>query len=91
MSEVKSKAASVTFDGVTKSFGAVTAVDAISFNVEQGQLVTLLEDESLWEYAVFALGRIGPAAKEAVPALEVKAREGARGAEFALFCIRGEH
>jgi iron(III) transport system ATP-binding protein len=42
MSEIKSKAASVVFDNVTKSFGAVTAVDAISFNVQPGQLVTLL-------------------------------------------------
>jgi len=35
-------AASVQFDGVTKAFGAVVAVDDVSFTVEAGALVTLL-------------------------------------------------
>jgi iron(III) transport system ATP-binding protein len=42
MSESKGKAASVGFDKVTKNYGAVTAVDAISFAVQPGELVTLL-------------------------------------------------
>ncbi len=40
--------------------------------------------------ATFALGRIGPAAKEAVPALEAAARDGVGGAEAALKKIRGK-
>ncbi len=39
---IRSKAASVVFDQVTKAFGTVTAVDAVSFRIEPGQLVTLL-------------------------------------------------
>jgi len=42
MSESKDKAASVGFDNVTKKYGAVTAVDAITFAVQPGELVTLL-------------------------------------------------
>ena len=34
--------ASVEFRGVTKRYGAVTAVDAVSFTIEPGMLVTLL-------------------------------------------------
>jgi len=37
-----------------------------------------------------ALGRIGPAAKEAVPALEAAARDGVHAARLALARIRGE-
>jgi iron(III) transport system ATP-binding protein len=36
------KAASVEFRGVTKRYGAVTAVDEVSFTIEPGKLVTLL-------------------------------------------------
>lgn len=36
------KATAVTFDGVTKAFGSVVAVDNISFTIEAGTLVTLL-------------------------------------------------
>ena len=32
----------VVFENVTKRYGSVTAVDAVSFNVRQGHLVTLL-------------------------------------------------
>ena len=39
---VKSKAASVRFDNVTKAFGDVVAVRDISFTIETGKLVTLL-------------------------------------------------
>lgn len=39
---------------------------------------------------VFALGRIGPDAREAIPALEALDREGYVPAAFALSCIRGE-
>ncbi len=38
----KKQAASVEFRNVTKRYGAVTAVDAVSFTIEPGQLVTLL-------------------------------------------------
>ncbi len=40
--KIASKAASVSFDAVTKAFGAVVAVDQVSFRVEAGSLVTLL-------------------------------------------------
>lgn len=41
--KIKSKAASVTFENVTKTYGElVTAVDDVSFVVEAGKLVTLL-------------------------------------------------
>lgn len=40
--KIASKAASVSFDAVTKAFGAVVAVDQVSFRVEAGALVTLL-------------------------------------------------
>lgn len=39
---IASKAASVTFDSVTKVFGPVVAVDEVSFKVDAGALVTLL-------------------------------------------------
>ncbi len=39
---IRSKAAKVVFDGVTKTFGQVTAVEEISFTIEAGSLVTLL-------------------------------------------------
>ncbi len=39
---IRSKAARVVFDKVTKSFGPVVAVNAVSFTIEPGQLVTLL-------------------------------------------------
>ena len=43
MSAIKSNAASVTFDNVTKVYGkTVTAVDNVSLKVEAGTLVTLL-------------------------------------------------
>src|SRR4051812_14897119 len=38
----KKQAASVEFRNVTKRYGAVTAVDNVSFTIEPGQLVTLL-------------------------------------------------
>ncbi len=38
----KNQATDVTFDGVTKTFGSVVAVDNISFTIEAGTLVTLL-------------------------------------------------
>ena len=38
----KSGPASVEFRAVTKSYGTVTAVDAVSFTIEPGALVTLL-------------------------------------------------
>ncbi|MHA1565904.1 MAG: ABC transporter ATP-binding protein [Alphaproteobacteria bacterium] len=37
-----SKTSAVRFDGVTKAFGAVVAVNEVSFTVEAGKLVTLL-------------------------------------------------
>jgi len=37
-----STASSVVFDGVSKAFGSVTAVNDVSFQVEAGKLVTLL-------------------------------------------------
>ncbi len=37
-----SHAASVRFENVTKAYGAVVAVDRVSFTIEPGQLVTLL-------------------------------------------------
>ncbi|WP_417432387.1 ABC transporter ATP-binding protein [Kiloniella sp.] len=36
------KAGSVTFENVTKKYGAVTAIDNVSFSIEPGHLVTLL-------------------------------------------------
>jgi iron(III) transport system ATP-binding protein len=39
---VRPKAASVRFEQVTKAFGAVKAVDSVSFTVEAGTLATLL-------------------------------------------------
>ncbi len=39
---IASKAASVTFDAVTKAFGSVVAVDQVSFSIEARDLVTLL-------------------------------------------------
>jgi iron(III) transport system ATP-binding protein len=39
---IRSKAARVVFDKVIKSFGAVVAVNAVSFTIEAGTLVTLL-------------------------------------------------
>ncbi len=39
---IASKAAKVVFEGVTKAFGQVTAVQEISFTIEAGSLVTLL-------------------------------------------------
>jgi iron(III) transport system ATP-binding protein len=42
MSESKGKAALVGVDSVTKNYGAVTAVDAISFVVQPGEVGTLL-------------------------------------------------
>jgi len=42
MIEAKGRASAVSFESVTKNFGAVTAVDAISFTVQPGELVTLL-------------------------------------------------
>jgi hypothetical protein len=37
---------------------------------------------------IFALGRIGPAAREAIPALEKLEEKGNAQASFALSCIR---
>lgn len=42
MEKIKSKAASVKFDHVVKRYGAFTAVNDVSFDIEPGQLVTLL-------------------------------------------------
>jgi len=42
MEKIRSNAASVKFDRVTKRYGAFTAVNDISFDIEPGQLVTLL-------------------------------------------------
>ena len=42
MSALTSNASSVTFEGVTKAYGSVVAVDRISFTIEPGKLVTLL-------------------------------------------------
>ncbi len=39
---IRSKASPVRFDAVTKAFGSIVAVDAVSLTVEPGQLVTLL-------------------------------------------------
>jgi iron(III) transport system ATP-binding protein len=39
---IRSKAARVVFDSVTKSFGSVVAVNRVSFTIEAGTLVTLL-------------------------------------------------
>ncbi|KLN60367.1 sugar ABC transporter substrate-binding protein [Kiloniella spongiae] len=36
------QAGSVTFENVTKNYGAVTAIDNVSFSIEPGHLVTLL-------------------------------------------------
>ncbi|WP_085905066.1 ABC transporter ATP-binding protein [Kiloniella majae] len=36
------QAGSVTFENVTKNYGAVTAIDDVSFSIEPGHLVTLL-------------------------------------------------
>ncbi len=48
------------------------------------------KDRQVRERAASALGKIGPAAKEAVPALEAAARDGVEGAESALKKIRGK-
>ncbi len=40
--DIRTKAAAVRFDGVTKAFGETVAVDNVSFDVEAGALVTLL-------------------------------------------------
>ena len=55
-------------------------------------LIALLKDEDslVRRHAAAALGWIGPAAKEAIPALEAAARDGVRAAESALKKIRGE-
>jgi iron(III) transport system ATP-binding protein len=42
MAEIGSKAATVKFESVTKKYGAVTAVDSVSLDIEAGRLVTLL-------------------------------------------------
>lgn len=42
MAEIRSNAASVKFDRVIKRYGTFTAVNNISFEIEPGQLVTLL-------------------------------------------------
>jgi iron(III) transport system ATP-binding protein len=42
MRSLRGKAASVTFERVTKAFGAVVAVRDVSFQIEAGALVTLL-------------------------------------------------
>ena len=42
MNKIRSNAASVKFDRVTKRYGAFTAVNAVSCDSEPGQLVTLL-------------------------------------------------
>ena len=39
---IRSKASPVRFETVTKAFGSIVAVDAVSLTVEPGQLVTLL-------------------------------------------------
>jgi iron(III) transport system ATP-binding protein len=39
---IRSKAASVAFENVTKAYGAVVAVNSISFDIPAGELVTLL-------------------------------------------------
>ena len=41
-----SRATSVRFEGVTKAFGEVVAVDEDSFEIEAGKLVTLLGPSS---------------------------------------------
>ncbi len=46
------------------------------------------KDETVREWAASALGRIGPAAKQAVPALEAAVRAGVGKAESALDEIR---
>ncbi len=48
------------------------------------------KDRRVRERAASALGKIGPAAKEAIPALEAAARDGLDGAESALKEIRGD-
>jgi HEAT repeat protein len=48
------------------------------------------EDKEVQTNAAIVLGRIGPAAKEAIPALEAAARDGVDGAEAALKMIRGK-
>ncbi len=55
-------------------------------------LIHKLKDEDGWVRFLAAgeLGAIGPAAKEAVPALEAAARDGVEGAESALKKIRGK-
>jgi iron(III) transport system ATP-binding protein len=42
MTRIRSNAASVTFDRVTKKYGAFTAVKEMSLSIEAGKLVTLL-------------------------------------------------
>jgi len=42
MVQLAANAASVTFENVTKQYGAVTAVDSVSLHIEAGKLVTLL-------------------------------------------------
>lgn len=42
MTEIRSNAASVKFDHVIKRYGAFTAVNDISLDIEAGKLVTLL-------------------------------------------------
>src|SRR3546814_7981942 len=58
---IRSKAARVVFEQVSKSFGPVVAVNGVSFAIEAGQLVTLRSEEHTSElqslmrisYAVF--------------------------------------
>ena len=59
---------------------------------EAVELIAALKDkdQEVRGSAASALGRIGPAAKEAVPALEAAARDGVDGAESALKKIRGK-
>ena len=55
-------------------------------------LIAALKDENkdVRSWAAYALGKIGPAAKEAVPALEAAARDGVGEAESALKEIRSK-
>ena len=76
-----------------ETIAALTAFGQRGYGPEVTQkLVELLADEDLREYAIRALGRLGPTAAEAIPALEEAAKKDRyrQDAVQALALIRGE-
>ncbi|HVU44290.1 MAG TPA: M56 family metallopeptidase [Xanthobacteraceae bacterium] len=76
-----------------ESIAALTAFGQRGFGPEVAKkLIELLRDEDLREYAIRGLGRLGPTASEAIPALEEAAKEDRyrQDALEALALVRGE-